>query len=82
MAPGLVVLVTSRTVLRLSGDYEFTVAPLPIPPAGATPDLADLQHRRGAAHRGPGRENTCPVRGGKPGPAARLRWNAANPGPV
>jgi predicted ATPase len=41
-APGLVVLVTSRTVLRLSGEHEFAVPPLPVPPAGATPDPTDL----------------------------------------
>jgi predicted ATPase len=33
-APRLVVLVTSRTVLRLTGEYELSVPPLPIPPAG------------------------------------------------
>src|SRR5215471_6705278 len=42
-APGLVMLVTSRTVLRLSGEHEFPVPPLPVPPAGAAPDPADLQ---------------------------------------
>ena len=42
-APGLVVLVTSRTVLRLSGEYEFPVPPLPVPPAGVGRDPADLQ---------------------------------------
>jgi len=42
-APGLVVLVTSRAVLRLSGEHEFPVPPLPVPPAGAAPDPAGLQ---------------------------------------
>ena len=42
-APGLVVLVTSRTVLRLSGEHEFPVPPLPVPPAGIGRDPADLQ---------------------------------------
>jgi predicted ATPase len=41
-APGLVVLVTSRTVLRLSGEHELPVPPLPVPSVGAVPDPADL----------------------------------------
>jgi predicted ATPase len=42
-ASGLVVLVTSRAVLRLSGEHEFAVPPLPVPPAGAAPDPEELR---------------------------------------
>jgi predicted ATPase len=42
-APGLAMLVTSRTVLRLSGEHEFPVPPLPVPPAGADPDPEQLR---------------------------------------
>jgi len=42
-APGLVVLVTSRTVLRLRGEHEVLVAPLAVPPAGAGRDAAALR---------------------------------------
>src|SRR5262252_9117768 len=42
-APGLVVLVTSRAVLRLSGEHEFAVPPLPVPPADAAPDPEQLR---------------------------------------
>jgi predicted ATPase len=42
-APGLVVLATSRAVLRLTGEHEFAVPPLPVPPAGAAPDPGQLR---------------------------------------
>jgi predicted ATPase len=42
-APGLVVLATSRAVLRISGEHEFAVPPLPVPPAGAPPDPEELR---------------------------------------
>jgi len=41
-APGLVVLVSSRAVLRLSGEHEFPVPPLPVPPSGSAPDPGQL----------------------------------------
>jgi predicted ATPase len=42
-APGLVLLVTSRAVLRLSGEHEFAVPPLRVPPAGPHPDPDELR---------------------------------------
>ncbi len=38
-APGLATLVTSRTVLRVSGEYELCVPPLAVPPS---PDAGNL----------------------------------------
>jgi predicted ATPase len=42
-APDLVVLATSRAVLRISGEHEFPVPPLPVPSAGAAPDAEQLR---------------------------------------
>ena len=42
-APGLTVLVTSRMVLRLSGEHEVALAGLVVPPEGAGRDAADAR---------------------------------------
>jgi predicted ATPase len=42
-APGLVTLVTSRSVLRLGGEHEFPVPALPFPEAAAETDAAVAQ---------------------------------------
>jgi predicted ATPase len=42
-APAVVVLATSRTVLRIRGEHESPVPPLPVPPAGAGRDAARLR---------------------------------------
>ena len=42
-APDLVVLVTSRAVLRLSGEHEFPVPTFPVPRRGAVPEAAAMQ---------------------------------------
>ncbi len=41
-APAVVALVTSRTVLRIRGEYEFAVPTLPVPQARAGGDTAGL----------------------------------------
>src|SRR5271165_5524563 len=40
-APGLMTLVTSRTVLRISGEHELCVPPLAVPPSGDAGNLDD-----------------------------------------
>ena len=45
IAPGLVALVTSRAVLHLSGEHEFPVAPLAVPPVGSG-DVGDYDSVR------------------------------------
>jgi predicted ATPase len=42
-APGLVIMVTSRAVLRLRGERELPVPPLAVPPAGAGRRAESLQ---------------------------------------
>ncbi|HYL42752.1 MAG TPA: NB-ARC domain-containing protein [Ktedonobacteraceae bacterium] len=43
-APGLKVLVTSRTVLRLYGEHEFSVPPLDMPDPNAVEETTDISH--------------------------------------
>ena len=64
-AAGLVVLVTSRTVLRLSGEHEF--------PCGAAADAAGRYRWRAAARRPAGLRLGAAVRGARPrgGPGFR-----------
>jgi predicted ATPase len=42
-APELKMLVTSRSTLRLRGEHEFPVPPLPVPPAGAPQDAGTAE---------------------------------------
>jgi predicted ATPase len=42
-APGVVALATSRVVLRLRGEHEFPVPPLPVPQTGAGRDAAEVR---------------------------------------
>jgi predicted ATPase/DNA-binding SARP family transcriptional activator len=48
-APGVKVLATSRTVLRLSGEHEYVVPPLPVPGPGAKPDVEALMRNEAVA---------------------------------
>ena len=48
-APGLKVLVTSRAVLRLSGEHDYPVPPLPLPSAAAADDADALLHNEAVA---------------------------------
>jgi predicted ATPase len=43
-APGLKVLVTSRAVLRLYGEHEFSVPPLDVPDPGIALETTELAH--------------------------------------
>ena len=43
-APGLTLLVTSRSALRLNGEHEFPVQPLPTPASASDSQLARIRH--------------------------------------
>ncbi len=47
-APGVKVLGTSRAPLRLSGEHEFPLTPLDLPPRGLRPDADSLERLLGA----------------------------------
>jgi predicted ATPase/DNA-binding CsgD family transcriptional regulator len=48
-APRLKILITSRTLLQVSGEYEFTVPPLALPDLKALPPLEQLAHNEAVA---------------------------------
>jgi predicted ATPase/class 3 adenylate cyclase len=48
-APGLAAIVTSRSVLHLSGEHEYPVPPLDVPDLRQLPDLARLTHYEAVA---------------------------------
>lgn len=47
-APGLAVLSTSRAPLRLRGEWEYVVEPLPLPPSGVTSEKSLVSSPAGA----------------------------------
>src|SRR5713101_8268028 len=47
--PGLKMLVTSRAVLRVQGEYEFAVPPLALPALKDSPDAEAVSHSAAAA---------------------------------
>ncbi len=48
-APGLTVLVTSRVVLHVSGEHEYTVPPLAVPARGVEADVEALSQNEAVA---------------------------------
>ncbi len=49
VAPGVQALVTSRVLLRVSGEHDFPVPPLPLPSASSDPDLEELSRNEAVA---------------------------------
>jgi predicted ATPase/transcriptional regulator with XRE-family HTH domain len=46
--PALTVLATSRAPLRVSGEQEYPLRPLPVPPSAGSPGLADVANNEAA----------------------------------